>query len=184
ANDVAAGCARCGEEPLVEVAPEAAAAVVGPDADEVDVRLVAEGLREEAAEEADHLAVLLRDEARVAEVLEEEAREHRPHSPAAPPRVEMWRDTRVVAGLGMSDRDHRERLFHIRRDSVTDTCVGDAYGGLRARALDHVRPHRAGAAPRRGGGAPPVGGAELRHRWPCRPRLPGGEGAGSKRRRL
>src|SRR5206468_2454894 len=77
------------EEPLVEVTPEAAAAVVGPHADEVDVGLLGVRLGEEAAQEADHLAVLFRDEARVAEVLEEEAREHRPHRPAAPPLVDM-----------------------------------------------------------------------------------------------
>src|ERR671931_669681 len=84
----------------------------------------------------------------------------------------------------MSDRDHGERLFHIRHGSVTDTCAGCAYGGSRARTLDHLRPHRARAAPRRGGGAPPGGDPELLHRRPRRPGLLGGEGARSERRRL
>src|SRR5205085_11062837 len=156
---VPAGRAGCGEEPLVELAPKAAATLVGPDADEVDVCLVAVGLREEAAQEPDELAVCLRDQARVTEVLEEEAREHRAHRPPVPPLVEMWRDARVVTGLGMSDRDrgHGERLFHIRHGLVTDTCAAPAYRGLRAGTRDHIRPDRARAVPRGGGGAPPVG---------------------------
>src|SRR5207302_2547602 len=52
ADDVAAGSAHGGEEPLIELAAEAGGALLGPDADEVDVRLVGIGLREEATEEA------------------------------------------------------------------------------------------------------------------------------------
>ena len=60
-------------------------------------------LRAEAAEEAREPAVLLGDERRVAEVDEEELREHRGQLASAPPLVDDRDHARVVAGLGVSD---------------------------------------------------------------------------------
>ena len=63
------------------------------------------GLGEEAAEEAGELALrVLGDERRVAEVREEEPREHVPHLPAAPPAVDHGGDARVVGRLRVTDR--------------------------------------------------------------------------------
>src|SRR5919204_5052846 len=120
ADSRAARSSHSREEPLVELGAEPAAAPVRPDADEVHVGLVRIRLRQETADEPDELAVLLGDEAGVAEVLEEEPRQHRAHRAAAPPGVEVWRDARVVGGLGMSNRDHARRLFHIRRSPDTE----------------------------------------------------------------
>src|SRR5205085_11579002 len=76
------------KEALVQLAREPAATAVGTDADEVDVRLVRKALREETVEEGYELAVLLRDEARLPKVLEEEPREERAHRASVPPVVD------------------------------------------------------------------------------------------------
>ena len=78
----------------------------------MDVRLVGVGLRAEAAEEARDLAVVVHHERRVAEVDEEELREHRRHRPAAPPLIDDADHGRVVRGLGVADV-HRLSVMRI-----------------------------------------------------------------------
>ncbi len=91
------------EEPLVESAREAGTAPRGVDADEVDVRLVLVRLRPEAAEKAGDLTVVLQHERRVAEVDEEELRQHRRHRAAAPPLIDDADHGAVIRGLGVAD---------------------------------------------------------------------------------
>ena len=94
-----------GEEALVEVAADPAAAMRRVDADEMDVRLVVVRLRAEAAEEANEPSVVLRNERGVPEVDEEELRQHRRHRPPAPPLVDDRDHVRVVARLRVTEGD-------------------------------------------------------------------------------
>ena len=91
------------EEPLVERACDAGAAPLGIDADEMDVRLVGVGLRAEAAEEARDLPLVVHHERRVAEMDEEELRQHRRHRPAAPPLIDDTDHGAVIRRVGMAD---------------------------------------------------------------------------------
>ena len=91
------------EEPPVESARDPGAAPFGVDADEMDVCLVAVRLRPEAAEEARDLPVVVHHERRVAEMDEEELRQHRRHRPAAPPLIDDTDHGAVVGRLGMTD---------------------------------------------------------------------------------
>ena len=100
------------EEPLVQRARDPGAAPIRVDADEMDVRLVGVGLREKAAEETRDLPVVVRDERRVAEVDEEELREHRRHRPAAPPLIDDTDHGRVVGSFGVADV-HRLSVMRI-----------------------------------------------------------------------
>ena len=97
------------------------------DADEVDVRLVGIGLREEADEERHELAlVVLGDEARPLEMEEEQLRQHRRHVPAAPPGVDVLDDATVVGRARVPYR-RRHRRRHVRSRPLvarraTDPC--------------------------------------------------------------
>jgi nucleoside-diphosphate-sugar epimerase len=91
------------EEPLVESARDAGAAPLGVDADEMDVRLVGVRLRPEAAEKGRYLTLVVQHERRVAEMDEEELRQHRRHRPAAPPLIDDTDHGAVVGRLGMTD---------------------------------------------------------------------------------
>ncbi len=100
------------EEPLVERPPHTCATPRRVDTDEVDVPLVGVGLRAEAAEEAGKLAVVVHHERRVAEVDEEELREHRRHRTATPPLIDDADHGGVVRGLGLADV-HRLSVMRI-----------------------------------------------------------------------
>ena len=100
------------EEPLVQRTRDAGAAPIRVDADEMDVRLIGMGLRAEAAEEARDLPVGVHHERRVAEVDEEELREHRRHRPAAPPLIDDTDHGRVVGSFGVADV-HRLSVMRI-----------------------------------------------------------------------
>ncbi len=91
------------EEPLVESARDAGATPLGIDADEMDVRLVGMGLRPEAAEKACNLPVVVHHERRVAEMDEEELRQHRRHRPTAPPLIDDADHEAVIRRVGMTD---------------------------------------------------------------------------------
>ncbi len=91
------------EEPLVEIPRDAGATPLWIDTDEVDVRLVGVGLRPEAAEKACDLPVVVRHERRVAEMDEEELRQHRRHRPAAPPLIDDTDHGAVIHGFGVTD---------------------------------------------------------------------------------
>src|SRR5207245_2380793 len=109
------------KEALVQLARETAATAVGTDADEVDVRLVRKALREEAVEEAHQLAVLLRDEARLPEMLEEEPREERAHRASVPPVVDERGDPVVIRRLRIPDCQRHGATVPHSSHVVTDT---------------------------------------------------------------
>ena len=88
------------------------------------VRVLFAGLREEADEEADQLAVVaLGDEARAFEVEEEELRQHRRHVAAAPPDVHARDHAPVVRGLGVSDPHSPAGQW-----STVSCCIGKSFG--------------------------------------------------------
>jgi hypothetical protein len=97
AHDGARG--HCREEALVEGTAESRTAALRIDADEVHVGLVRVGLRPKSTEEPGKLSVLLRHERGVAEVDEEELREHRRHRAATPPTIDDLDHPGVVGGL-------------------------------------------------------------------------------------
>ena len=72
-----------------------------------------ERLRAKPAEEAGQRAVVLGDERGVAEVDEEQLREHRRHRASTPPFVDHRDDATVVFRLGLPDQHHRLQRMQI-----------------------------------------------------------------------
>ena len=94
------------EEALVELAPETSAALLGRNADEVDVRIGRVGLGEEADQKPGKTPLgVLGDEARPLEVEKKELRQHGSHLAAAPPCVDVLDDPPVVGRLCVANED-------------------------------------------------------------------------------
>jgi hypothetical protein len=92
----------------------AGAAEIAADADEVDVGLVGIRLRQEAAQEAGDAVAVLGDEAREAEMDEEQSLEDAGGRTAAPPVVDMIDHAVVVLGLGVTELQRHPREPHAR----------------------------------------------------------------------
>ena len=97
ANCGAAARAGGREEALVELAAQAATAMLGVDADKMDVGLAGECLRNKASQKSNEFALLLGGKAGVLKVDKKELRQHIGHVPAAPPLVDHGDHRWVVA---------------------------------------------------------------------------------------
>ena len=102
------------EERLVQTATDAGSAEVGSDGSEVDVRLTGSCWREEGDEEASESCAVVRDQARVMEVLKEEARECVCDWPS-PPRVGDGDDSVVIMRRRGTDRQRAHEVSSAPR---------------------------------------------------------------------
>lgn len=95
-NFATAEVARNAEEVFVQHTSIAEPTAIGIDADEVNVGNCRIGLRAEANQEPAKAPVLLQDETRRPEMLEEQTRQQATHRPATPPVIDDRRDGGVV----------------------------------------------------------------------------------------
>ena len=145
------------EESVVHAACEATSPVIRMHADKVDVRLVGRGGRHEADQEAHDLVAILGDEARAAEVIEEEPWQCVRDRPP-PPAVDQPDDRGVILRRGVPKRfhlsvsgdevalGHRAHHGHVERGELsreltnepgeTVAAVGDLRVVLRVRRPD------------------------------------------------
>ena len=128
----AAACPGDIEESLVQVATETAPTVARLDTHEVDVRLFGLALRKEPDEEAHDLALVQGHEARVAEVLEEQAWQHRAHRSPAPPAIDAVDERVVVRGLDLTKRDHGRRPASYSALTAAVSCARPSFASAKS----------------------------------------------------
>ena len=97
AHTVAAARAHGFEEQLVQPLAQAALALIGVDADEVNIGLTRMRLRHKADQECDDLIVFFDREAGILKMREEQPGQQPGHLPTAPPLVDDCDNRRVIA---------------------------------------------------------------------------------------